>query len=420
MSVVVIGLNHRTAPLDLLERMTVADVDVPKALHELASRPGLAEVVMLSTCNRLEVYASAERTQVACDDVCGALSRLSFVPPEDFGGHLYVHHEDDAFRHLFRVASGVDSAVIGEAEVLGQVRRAWELARQEDASGASLNLLFRHAVKVGKRARTETAIGRSAASVSSAAVAMARARLGSLDERHVLVLGAGDVAEGMVRALVGAGVASVRIANRTADRAAELAERVGGEPIRLADLGGALAEVDLLLTGTGATSVILDHADLARAVASREDGRELLVVDVAVPRDVEPSAADLAGVMLLDMDDLRRFAENGLAERRGELAAVEAIIEAEVARLRVEASARRVAPLVAELRDAVEAIRRHELERSSSKLADLDERQMEAVEALTKRIASRVLHDPTMKLKEAAGTARGEWLADSVSELFDL
>jgi glutamyl-tRNA reductase len=418
-SVVVIGLNHRSVPLALLERMTVDDARLGKALHDVASRENVSEAVVLSTCNRLEIYVVAERFHGAYDDIRSFLSETAFLPPEEFGEHLYVHYDDDAVSHLFAVTSGLDSAVVGEAEILGQVRSAWEHARTEGTAGAQLNLLFRHALEVGKRARTETSIARHIASVSTAAVAMAAARLDGLAGRRVLVLGAGDMGEGMVHALADAGVDDLRIANRTWERAAELADRVGGRAVRLADLGDTLADVDLLLTGTGASSMLLEHGDLAR-VMSQRDGRQLVVVDVAVPRDVDPSAADLAGVVLLDMDDLRAFVEEGLAERRREVAAVQNIIREELERFTAVSSAREVAPLVKELRERADLVREGELDRYKGKLRDLDPAQAETVDALTRAIVAKLLHDPTMALKDAAGSPRGERLADSIRDLFDL
>ena len=419
MSVVVIGLNHRSVPLDLLERMTIDDSRLAKALHDVASREHVSEAVVLSTCNRTEIYVVAEKFHGAYADLRNFLSEMAYLPPEEFADHLYVQYDDDAVAHLFAVTSGLESAVVGEAEILGQVRRAWERAQEEGTTGSSLNLLFRHALEVGKRARTETGISRHIASVSTAAVAMAAERLGPLPGRRILVLGAGEMGEGMVRSLVAAGVDDVRIANRTWERALELADVLGGRAVRLADINESLAEVDLLLTSTGASSIMLEHGDLARVMHAR-DGRPLLIVDVAVPRDVDPSAADLPGVTLLDMDDLRAFADAGIAERQGEVAAVEAMVVEEVERFVAVSSAREVAPLVAALHDRGEMVRQGEIDRQRARLGDLDDRQLEAVEALTRGIVAKLLHDPTVGLKDAAGSPRGERLAEALRDLFDL
>jgi len=255
--------------------------------------------------------------------------------------------------------------------------------------------------------------------VSTAAVAMAAERLGSLEGRRILVMGAGEMGEGMVRSLATNGVTDIRIANRTWERAAELADRVGGRAIRLVDLDASLAEVDLLLTGTGASSMLIENADIARVMEVRA-GAPLLVVDVAVPRDVDPTAARLAGVTLLDMDDLRAFAAAGQAERRREVAAVRIMIDEERERYLTVSSAREVAPLVAALHEQGEAVRRAELERFRARLGDLDDRQVEALEALSHGIVAKLLHQPTIGLKDAAGTPKGERLADALRDLFDL
>ena len=419
MSVVVVGLNHRTVPLALLERVTIDDARLPKALHDVLSQDHVSEAVVLSTCNRTEVYVVAEKFHPAYGDLRTFFSELAFADPEELAGHLYVHDADAAAGHLFRVASGIDSAGVGEAEILGQVRRAWDIAQTENAAGSQLNLLFRHALEVGKRARTETGIGRHVASVSTAAVAMAAQRLGSLEGRSILVMGAGEMGEGMVRALASNGVSDIRIANRTWENAADLAERLGGTAIRLADLDAALSEVDLLLTGTGANSMIIEHADIERVMRARGD-REILVVDVAVPRDVDPAAADIPGVTILDMDYLRAFAEAGMAERRREVASVEAMCSEELERFLAVSSAREVAPLISRLHEQSDEIRLAELERLRARLGDLDERQLEALDSLTKGIVAKLLHQPTVRLKDAAGSPRGERLAEALRDLFEL
>jgi glutamyl-tRNA reductase len=418
-SVVVIGLNHRSMPLELFERMTIDDGRLPKALHEMASRSSVSETVVLSTCNRTEVYAVAEKFHAAYAEVRNFLAETAYLAPEDFADHLYVHYDREAIRHLFTVTAGLDSAVVGESEILGQTKQAWSRAKDEGASGPILNLLFRHAIEVGKRARTDTGIARGTASVSYAAVEMAAAELGSLDARRVLVLGAGDMGEGMAVALASAGVAEIKVANRTWDRAAALADRVDGVAVRLSDLPAALAEVDVLLTSTGATSIMLEHADLEPIVEAR-NGRPLLVVDIAVPRDIDPSVTDLPGVTLLDLHDLRRFAQAGVQEREREVREVERIVVDEVDRFVEARSGRAAAPLVAALHARAEELRQAELERFRSRLGTLDPRQRAAVEALTKGLMAKVVHEPSVKLKEAAGTPMGERLGEALRHLYDI
>ena len=420
MSVLVVGLNHRTVPLEILERMTVSDAGLPKALADLGGRDNLGEVVVLSTCMRTEVYATAERFHGAVVDVRNFLAEVGFTAPEDFADHLYSYYAEAAAAHLFRVVSGLDSAVVGESEIQGQVREAWEAAAAEGSSGAVLAGLFRHAIEVGKRARSETAIGRGTTSVSQAAVQMAAQRLGTLEGRRILVLGAGDMGEGMAVALAATpGLADVMVANRSWAGAVALANRVGGRPVALGALGTALEEADLLLTSTASPSVLLHADDLAPVMATRA-GRPLLVVDIAVPRDVDPGVGELPGVTLLDMDDLRAFADAGLAGRRREMARVQAIVDDEVERYRAVATARELAPLVVALRRRGEELRAAEVERFSAKLAGLDPEQREAVEALTRSLLAKVLHEPTVRIKEAAGSPKADRLAEALRALFDL
>ncbi|MGK2948596.1 MAG: glutamyl-tRNA reductase, partial [Acidimicrobiales bacterium] len=419
MSVVVIGLNHRSTPLDLLERMTIADAVLPKALHDLTSRDDVSEAVVLSTCNRTEVYAVAERFHGAYQDIRDFLAEVAFLAPEDFSDHLYVHYDAPAVAHLFSVTAGLDSAVLGESEIIGQVKGAWERARTEGAAGPALNLLFRHALEAGKRARTDTGIARHITSVSQAAVSLAAQRLDGLAGRKVLVLGAGEMGEAMALGLAKAGAAELRLANRTWDRAVELAQRTGGEAVRLLDVPAALAEVDVLLSSTGAAAPLLEVDDIAHIVAARQ-GRPLLIVDIAVPRDIDPAVGHLEGVTLLDMDDLRAFADAGTAARKGEVAAVQSLLDDELERYLGATSAREAAPMIVALRERAEEVRRAELERFRNRLDGLDEVQLDAIEGLTRGIIGKLLHDPSIALKEAAGSPRGERLVSSLRELFAL
>jgi glutamyl-tRNA reductase len=419
-SVVVIGLNHRTAPLELLERMNVADGQLPKALHDLCGREHISEAMVLSTCNRAEVYAVAERFHGAYSDIRGFLAQHSFLPPEDFADHLYVHYDAAAAAHLFSVTAGLDAAVLGESEIQGQVKQAWDRARDHGAAGPGLNLLLRHALEGGKRARTETGIGRKVASVSQAAVAMATERLGGLGGRTVLLLGAGDMGEGMAVALAGAGDRlNLMVANRTHAKAVTLAARIGGEPVALVDVPDRVADIDLLLTSTGSQIPIIERSDLAPVMAGRPE-RPLLVVDIALPRDVDPAVADIDGVTLLDMDDLRGFAAIGVASRRLEVAAAEAILNDELERYLDATSAREVAPMVVALRERAEAVRRAELERFRGRLDELGPEQAQVVEAMTKRLVAKLLHQPTVVLKDAAGSPRGDRLVAALRELFEI
>jgi glutamyl-tRNA reductase len=419
-AVVVVGLNHRTVPLEILERMTVNDAQLPKALQDLTDREHITEAVVLSTCMRTEIYAVAARYHGAMSDVRNFLSSWSDADPDSFTDHLYSYYEDGAANHLFQVAAGIDSAVIGEGEVLRQVRHAWEMARRQKAAGSVLTRLFRHAIEVGKRARSETAITRGITSLSQAAVAMAGDRLGSLAGRTVLLVGAGEMGEGMVQSLAAVpGIGRTLVANRTWAKAAQLAQRIGGTPVELVGLTSALEEADVVLTSTGAPGILIEAADL-EAVLPARGRRPLLVVDIAVPRDVDPLVGHLPGVTLLNMDDLKAFVDAAMAERRKEIPAVSRIIAEEVERFSDLSAEREMAPLVSALRERAERVRTAELDRYRARLAALSDTQRAEVEALTRSLLAKVLHEPTVQLKEAAGSLQGEALAEAVRVLFNL
>jgi glutamyl-tRNA reductase len=418
MSIVVIGVNHRTGSLALLERLAIGPDAHGKALAGLISLQTIREAVVLSTCNRTEVYAVAERFHGAFADIRDFFSDLAGLDPDELHPHLYSQHDDAAVTHLFEVAAGLDSAVLGESEILGQVRSAWAAAQDEGTAKATLNLLFRHAIETGKRARTETSIGRGTASVSHAAVEMATERLGSLSGRRVLVVGAGEMGEGVATALVHAGANDIGVTNRTIERAEVLAARIGGRVVPFRDLPQALAETDVLLTCTGAGGNLIDF-ELVSTSRSRSSS-PLLIVDIAVPRDVATEVTTIPDVTLLNLDDLRDWAGRALLLRAEEATRVHEIVSEEVERFGQEATARQAAPLVAQLHQHAEAIRRSELERFTARLAMLDDAQRAAIEAVTKGIVAKLLHNPSVKLKDDAGTPQGERNAATIRDLFDL
>jgi len=418
-SLIVVGLNHRTVPVDLLERMAVPDALLAKVLHDLAGREHLLEVVVLSTCNRTEIYAQCSRFHGAVADVRDFLGAHSGADPDDLADHLYTYYDDAAVAHLFSVAAGLDSMIVGESEILGQVHDAWDAAVREGASGQLLSRLFRHAVESGKRVRTETGIGRHPVSISSAAVAVAAEHLGSLDGARVLVIGAGEMGEGVARSLASRGTADVCVANRTAARGVEIAKRVGGRAITLDRMESELIDADVLLTSTASQHVLVERSAVEMVMAQREH-RPLLVVDVALPRDVDPGVGAVEGVTLLDLDDLKDYAQRSAELRRREIGRVREILSAELDRYRSERAAREVAPLVTALRSLGEDVRTRELLRFDGKLGALDAEQREAVDALTRAIVNKLLHEPTVRLKDAAGSGRGDYLGDALAALFDL
>jgi glutamyl-tRNA reductase len=426
-SVVVVGLEQRQAPLDLLEQVAVGENALPKALGMLRDRANLSEAVVLSTCLRTEVYAVVERFHDGVAELQEFFAAIGGLPVDALAEHLVTRFDDDVAEHLFTVASGLDSAVLGESEVLGQVRRGWERAQRERASGPVLGSLFRHAVETGKRVRSETAITRGITSLSHGAVALAAThRSGGLAGSRILVVGAGEMGEGVIRSIASHEPSKLVVANRTAARAAELVAALPAplasrsRVTSMAKVPEALTTADVVFTSVATTHPIVEVPVLAAALAHRERDDPLLVVDLGVPRNVEPAAADLAGITLLDMDALRAAVEGALSGRQGELAHAQEIVADQLERYRVAARARGAAPVVSSLRSRAEDIRRSELERHRSKLAELTEEQWSQVDAVTRSTVAKLLHEPTVAVKDAAGTPRGERLVEALRALFDL
>ncbi len=416
MSVVVIGVNQRSIPIGDFEKLAIDDERMPKVLDDLTASDDISEAVILSTCNRTEIYIRAERFHPAFGDVRDALARHSGLPTMSFVDHLYAHHDADAARHLFSVASGLDSAVLGETEILGQVRTAYDKAHSAGVVGPSLSRLFGASCTAGRKVRASTGIARNITSVSRAAVAMATHALGSLDGKAICVLGAGEMSEGMTVALRDAGTRRIVICNRTVERAAELAERVGGDVAPLSDLASVVEDVDVMLTGTGANEIMVSNDTLEEIMAARPK-RKLLIVDIAVPRDVDPAAGEIDGVTLLDMEDLTEFAEAGRAERRGEIEAVRTVVDDEVARFMAVSTAEQVEPLARAFRREVEALRLAELGRIGP---SVDDDTLGQVDAATKALLNKLLHRPMAQLRESAGTPKGDRMAEALQELFDI
>ena len=417
MSFVVIGLNHTSAPLDILEQVTVAPEAIDKALHDLSLRPYVSEGVVLSTCNRTEVYILAERFHGAFQDVRDFLAQISFVAPEQLNDHLYTFYDDQAIEHLFRVSAGVDSAVLGEHEILGQIKRAWLAAQTNDCVGMSLNSIFRAAVEVGKRVRTETSISRSIASVSQAAIVMAQERAGSIAGKHVLLVGAGEMGAGMALSLATHDAASITVMSRTAETATEIASRIDAQVRPFDELDQALAECDIAFTSTASPSTVIDAATVSPLLDQR--GTDLLILDVAMPRDVDAQVGTLPGVDLYDLDSIGAFVAKGLEARSAEVDQANEIIAQEMARHLSDVGKQSVTPLITSFRGHVDSLRADELARQASK-GDLTPEQMAAVDEATRAVLNKVLHEPTMRLKDSANSLRGERLAAALRELFDL
>jgi glutamyl-tRNA reductase len=401
-----VGLSHQGAPVAVRER---AFVPLPQARDLAASLAVEGEAVCLSTCNRTELYLvgpDGEHRAVA------ALESISGLAPDELRSVVYRLADEAAALHLFRVAGGLDSLVPGEGEILGQVRSAFEVG----TTGPVLDRLFRQALHAGKKVRAETAIAESPASVSAAAAALVQQVFGQLDGCRVLLVGAGHVAELAARSLAARGARIAYVANRSPQRAAELAGRFGSESIGIERIGDVLAEVDVVVSSTGASGRVLERDDIAAALGSRK-GRPLFLIDLAVPRDLDPAIHELDDCYLYDIDDLESVVASSLAGRRREAARAEAIVAEEAESFREWQASREVVPAIASLRAHAEEIRAAELERARGRLSSSDQ---EIVESITARIVDKLLHLPTVRLKEAAAGADGGSYAQAVRHLFGL
>lgn len=408
---VCLGLSHRTAPVELRERFGTLGLGAERC-------PEVQEHAVLSTCYRVELYAylvgGVEHAREALVD---ALADAHEVDRAALVEHLYVHEGEDVARHLSRVTAGLDSLVLGEAEILGQVRDAFEQSRR--TVGPALALLFRTAIAAGRKARAETSIGASPGTASSMALSLAEGALGDLRERRALVIGAGRIGLQTLKAMTARGIANAAIANRTPAPAAEAAARFGGVSFGLDELEDALAWADLAVTATSAEEPIVTF-ELVRAARARRPQRPLVLVDLAVPSDVEREAAEVEGVSLFDVDDLRAGLDGALASRLSEVPRVEELVEGEVAAFGRRYRELEVGPLVAALRIRAEAVREQEVERVLRRLGEVDPATAEQIEHLSRVLVKKLLHEPTVRLRERAGEGEAEAAAAAVRELFGL
>jgi glutamyl-tRNA reductase len=413
MTIVVAGINHRGASLDVRERIAYRASEINEAVGELKAETESSEGVILSTCNRTEVYLVEQEI----DAVPAIWQAFSKRLGSDASGFGYVRRDRDAVAHLFRVASGLDSMVLGEAQIHGQVRDAWELCRSH--SHVVLNRLFQTAQLVAGRVREETAVGRGAASVSSAAVQLARQIFGTLAGRRAMVLGAGEMAELALECLADQGVRTAIVANRTYSRATDLAVRYGAQSMHYDECWNALADVDLLLCSTAAPHSVVREEHVRPAVAARS-GRPLCILDIALPRDVDPAVRDLDNVFLYDLDDLQAVVSSNLERRRADLPSAEGLIGAEVERYWAWLAGLSVVPVLTEFRSRMDELRERELSNALRRLRHLSDADRAAVEELSRSLMNKFLHDPTVRLRTAATNAHGLGIVDAVRYLFGL
>jgi len=417
--VFVVGANFRSAPLELLERLAIDVERRPKALAGLLDLEHVHEAVVVSTCNRVEVYTAISRFHGAAGDVRRFLADLHGLGLEEFASHLYDYYEERAVQHLFAVAAGVDSMVVGEAQILGQVREAFQAAQAERTVGPVLSALFARAIKVGRRARSETAIGAGLASTVTVGLRVAGGQLGGLAGRRALLVGAGGVARLAGRALREAEAGELVVANRTAATGAALARELGGRAVPLERVTDELAQADLAVAATAGTTPTLTAATVAEAMARRVSPGPLVLLDLGVPRDVEPEVRGLAGVVLADLDALRAVLETDEEPRR-EVERVRALIAQETAAFMGGQREARLAPTIRALRARAEQVRQQELAKASARLAGLDERQRAAVEAVTRGLVNKLLHDPMVRGKTLAARPDGDLYVAALRELYGL
>jgi glutamyl-tRNA reductase len=411
-------VSHRTAPVTLLERFAMGQADTVKALHELVESEHVREAIVLATCNRVEVFADVDRFHGGVAEVSRVLARQAGAGIEEVSPYVTVHYEDRAAAHLFRVAAGLDSMVVGETQVLGQLRAAYALARKEGTVGRELHAAAQHALRVGKRVHAETGIDRAGASLVSVALERVEERIGALTGRPVLVVGAGSMGALAATTLARRG-AEVVVISRTRPSAHRLAASIGGRASAMDRMAAELPDIDLLVSCTGANGLVVDRDVVAAAMSTRAD-RPLGVVDLALPRDIDPRVAAVPGVHLVDLALIQTEHDGAGAVAGDDVATAEELIEAEVSVLRAEQRAAAVAPTVSALRSQAAEVVEAELLRLSTRLPDLDARDRAEIARTVNRVVDKLLHQPTVRMKELAREPGGTDYADALRALFGL
>ena len=412
MRIVAVGLNHKAAPLALRDKVAIGSEGLDQALEALHDRVGKG--IIISTCNRSEVYTLVPSISRGTEQLKGFFTAYHRVARREIEPHMYIHSQREAVHHLFRVVSGLDSLILGEAQILGQVRDAYAAASRKGLAGGTLSRLFHHALRVGKRARRETDIGRNALSISRAAVEMARRTLGDLRDKRVLVVGLGDAGRLATRVLADAGVTDIAVTNRTYQLAEEVATEMGARAVPLDGLGEMVEKADIVVSATGSPGYILTPEIVAWSRAA--NGRPLFLIDIAVPRDIDPAVKEFSGVHLFDIDDLETVAETNRRQRKQEAQKVETIVAEEVDRFMDWLFSLEVVPTVAALRERADGLRARELARVIKRLPSLDEAGRRNLAAFSRAIVKKILHEPITSLKER----RDPTYSQVARELFDL
>ncbi len=418
MHLIGLGLSYRTAPIALREKASLSDQAARDVMRGLAGTGPIHEVVAISTCNRTELYLRADDGPRAEDAASGVLVEVTGISRSELECVRYVNRDERAAAHLLRVVASLDAMVLGESEIQGQVRSAFDRAREEGAVGPVLDQLFRIALETGKRVRSQTHIGAGSVSVASVAADLARGE-GDLADRHALLIGAGSMGAATAKALVQAGVASCTVANRTVSTARDLADEIGGEGVSFDELDAQLARADIVISSTDAPHHILGHGEVERAMRARP-GRPMVLIDIAVPRDLSPEIGSVPGVTLYDIDDLERVVEVNRSERMREAERAETIVLEEAARFIAWRRGLAVTPTIASLRSHAERIRSHEIRRMNGWFEGLSDDDRRRVEQLTKQVVNKLLHEPTVRLRDAAGAGEGVDHVETLRHLFGL
>jgi len=420
MNIILIGLNHRTAPVEIRERLSISDEKMGEALCKLISDPIIEEGFIISTCNRVEVCAIVKETHKGFDAVKQFMARSHpDLSPETLDPCLYMHASGNALRHLFRVASSLDSMIIGEPQILGQIKDAFDHAILHKTTGLVLTKALKKAISVAKRIRTETKIAESAVSISYAAVELAKKIFGKLDKKSVLLIGAGEMAELAARHFVNSGVESIAIANRSYDRALELAKTFNGIPIKFEDFTSEMVKSDIVLCSAGAPHYLIKPAEVEKVIGLRQN-RPIFFIDISVPRNIDPKINDLDNVFLYDIDDLQVAVETNLESRKKEALKAEDIITGEIEQFARWFKSLDAVPMIVAIKERAERIRLGELEKIAGKLGDLSPVQLQALEALTASIVNKLLHKPLTTLKAEVHSTNGNMILEATRKLFDL
>ncbi|MBI4743402.1 MAG: glutamyl-tRNA reductase [Actinobacteria bacterium] len=419
MQIIIVGLSHKTAPVEYREQLSFSEALCAEALQELSKCKDITESVILSTCNRTEIYAVTENVKEGQNSIIHFLSSYRNLDENELVKHLYFYDSVNAVNHLFRVVSSLDSMVIGEAQILGQAKEAYEIAFNTGTTGAILNRFFRHAFSVGKKVRTDTEIGESAVSISYAAVELAKKVFGSLENRTVMVVGAGEMSELTAKHLISNGIKTVLVANRTYERAVEFAERFNGKAVRFDDLFNQMVHTDIIISSTGSPSYIIKKSDVLKVMQARRN-RSIFFIDIAVPRDIDPKVNNIYNVFLYDIDDLQSVVDANMADRSKEAKKAEVIIGQEIEDFVSWLSSLEVVPTISALKKQAERIRQMELEKALIKLNGLSEREKEIIEVLTNGIINKLFHKPIVYVKECANKKDGYLYIEALRSLFDL